>query len=140
MMAVILLIVLPLIYYNVTNVLSNIQPNPVGSKMFIYILMVLSVIQPSTYLFLEKSYITMFKKNKSTKMTVYNLFFTCNIVKFALIDAIYIYGLVSFFLLGTTDHLWKFYIIGIFWAIIYWPRKTTLENFITKAGNDGIQG
>lgn len=139
MMAVILLIVLPLIYYNVTNVLSNIQPNPVGSKMFIYILMVLSVIQPSTYLFLEKSYITMFKKNKSTKMTVYNLFFTCNIVKFALIDAIYIYGLVSFFLLGTTDHLWKFYIIGIFWAIIYWPRKTTLENFITKAGNDGIQ-
>lgn len=139
MMAVILLIVLPLIYYNVTNVLSNIQPNPVGSKMFIYILMVLSVIQPSTYLFLEKSYITMFKKNKSTKMTVYNLFFTCNIVKFALIDAIYIYGLVSFFLLGTTDHIWKFYIIGIFWAIIYWPRKTTLENFITKAGNDGIQ-
>lgn len=139
MMAVILLIVLPLIYYNVTNVLSNIQPNPVGSKMFIYILMVLSVIQPAIYLFLEKSYITMFKKNKSTKMTVYNLFFTCNIVKFALIDAIYIYGLVSFFLLGTTDHIWKFYIIGIFWAIIYWPRKTTLENFITKAGNDGIQ-
>lgn len=57
---------------------------------------------------------------------------TISIIKGAIIESIYVLSLVIFFINHTVEHLWYFYLYGIFWTYIHFPRKSQYIEFIQK--------
>lgn len=138
LLAILFFIVTPVIYIFPTFITSPPQLNQAANEMVIYILLIVAVVEPVLYPLVERFQIAQYKRVQNSTMSVYQLYQTCFLIKATLVNSVFIYGLVTFFLMGTNEHIWKFYIIGIFWVIIYWPRGNYLENFLTKAGYDGI--
>lgn len=137
--ALIFFIISPIIYLGVTLYVTAETVNPAANDLLLYMLLILSVVQPALYPLIERFQISQYKRLTESRMNVLQLYHTSSIIKYAMVEAVFVYAIAIYFVTGTTEHIWKFYIIGIFWAIIYWPRKTTFENFLTKAGYDGIQ-
>lgn len=149
--AIALLIAAPLVYLNIGYILSQ-ERDIISNEphRITYILLFLSIFQPLIIPFLVKSFISVYHKKPSKfkpksgfpinlplnergkEGSPMGLFMQLVIVKSALIEASYIYGLVSFFLSGNITYMLYFYPIGIIWTIIHFPRKSHYEDLVRK--------
>jgi len=55
-----------------------------------------------------------------------------SIIRGTIIESIYILAIALFFINHTVGHLWYFYLYGIFWTYIHFPRKSQYIEFIQK--------
>ncbi len=52
------------------------------------------------------------------------------IMKLAMIESLYIFGLVAFFQAGYSDNLWYFAILGVLCTTMYWPTRDRFADFV----------
>jgi len=124
-----MLLVAPVIYLIVAYVI-RIAPKSSGEiDMMFYILLIVAVIQPAMASFMVKSQIKSYRASKYSRMSPGQLFTSVNLIKFAVVEAVYIYGLVVYLLSGDMTRMLYFYLIGIIWSAVYWPRHSTWEKF-----------
>lgn len=45
------------------------------------------------------------------------------IIKLALVESMYLFGMVVFFVTGVTNNLYYFAALGLLYSIIYWPTR-----------------
>lgn len=145
----------PIIYIFVVNMLSQTKEvtNPELTPLA-YILLGIGLIQPLILPIIERAQIAAYQKNPSNPTQKINpiagfpsanpeavkpmaLFTTISIIKGAVVEAIFVYGLVVYFIGGNPNHFYYFYPIGIFWTIIHFPRKSHYENFVRKVEQYG---
>ena len=131
-MAWAMMVVIPIILLGMTYVVEA-KPQTGGQvDMMFYILLILSVFQPMISPMIERMQIDNYKKNQQSQMTPDQLFFNLGMIRGAFVEAIFLYGLLNFFLSGDLTRMLYFYPIGIVWSFFRWPKRSAYEEFIQK--------
>ncbi len=105
--------------------------NPANDLMF-NILILFSLIQPSLGFLIEKFHIGMYRRNVTNRQTPEKLFFTIGITKIAMVNAVFLYGLVVVIITGDFNNFYYFYLLGTVWAFILFPTKKSYDKFLEK--------
>lgn len=131
LLAAMLLAAAPVIYLIVAALVKI--PAKTGGEydMLFYILLLVGISQPAVLGFVERSQIASYRRSQ-TAMSPAQLFAMIAIVKAAFVEAIYIYGLVIYFLCGDLTRMLVFYPMGMAWSYVVWPRRSSLERFKRK--------
>ena len=128
-LAVILLIGAPIIYLIIIGSLS-IAPRTGGEvDLLFYIFLIVSIVEPVLIPVIERYQINMYQKSRFSRMSPGQLFTSISIIKFALIETIYIYGLIMYLFSADFLKVVYFYLIGITWSVIHWPRRSSWDKF-----------
>jgi len=127
--AFLILVVAPLIYFFVAFFVKVPLKTGGEQEMLFYILLLVGMVQPIVLPFLEKMQVGNYRKSKNSSMSPVQLYTTISIIKMAMIEAVYLYGLVVYFLSGDLTKMLYFYPVGIIWTLIYWPRRDKYEKF-----------
>lgn len=118
-----------------------------------YMLFSISMIQPVITPLIEKYQISIFKKNPNSKFvnvseqrgiftskpeqgTPMGLYTIVIIIKCAIVEAIFLYGMVLYFVSGDMTRMLYFYPIGIAWTIVYFPTKAKCLKFLEKVSTN----
>ncbi|MDH4158238.1 MAG: hypothetical protein OEW00_13285 [candidate division Zixibacteria bacterium] len=133
--AFLILVAAPLVYLVIIYAVPFPRKSGGEYDMMLYILLIVAMIQPAAYLFIERFHLTIQRQQRPSAMQPDRLFFTLSLIKFAFVEAIYIYGLVVAIISGIANHALYFYAIGIIWTFILWPRRGAYEHFMQKAHN-----
>ncbi len=131
-MAVLLLIVVPVIYLAIAQLVEVVSYEGGETDIMFYVLMILALAQPALYPIIEQIQIGNFRKAINSTMKPAQFAFTITLTKLALVEAIYIYGLVVYFLSGDLSRMLMFYLPGLFWSAMYWPRESKFEELLEK--------
>ena len=130
--AYITLVAAPIVYLFVAFIVK-LTPQEGGEHlMMFYILLIVAVVAPAMFPIIERMHITQYKSGRSTEMTPASLYTTVSMMKYAFVEATYLFGLVIFFVSGDINRVFYFYPIGIIWTFIYWPRRDKFEQFLQK--------
>ena len=127
--ALALLVAAPVIYL-IIALATNIPVKTGGEHdMMFYILLIVAVVQPTTLGPIEKFQIKNYRRSFQSIMNPVQLFTTINILKFAMIETIYIFGLMVYLVSGNLTGMLIFFPVGIAWSFVHWPGDSTLTQF-----------
>lgn len=133
--AVAWLIIAPIMYVRTSQIIT--PPNFEGADNTLLIMSILipvGAILPLVWPLFRKVQIEKYKK-KAEKPSVARMYLSMMTVRMSFVAAIYIYGFVAFFLTNEIINMSWFYLIGIVWSIIYWPRRSHFERVM----NHGLE-
>ena len=131
-LALALLVAAPLIYLIVALVLS--MPPVVGGEqdMMFYILWIVALIEPAMGLVIERVQVSLYRGRRESAMQPAQLFTSISLIKMAMTEAVYIFGLVVYLMSGDIARMLAFYPLGVIWSLIYWPRQGAVDRFRTR--------
>ena len=130
-----ILVIAPVIYLVVGQILPKNDLAPKGvDDMVVYILLVVAAIEPAFYFVLERIQIAQFRKGTDSKMNPRQLFRSLCIIRMALSDVPFLLGFVVMLVTYDFNAMLYFYVAGIFWSIVHWPRASQYEKLIQALG------
>ena len=136
--ATLLLVVFPILYLVIAFFVTSEKNADAGAnQMVLYMLMVVAMIQPTAFFLFRKMQVGNYKKSPQAKMSPGQLYLTLEIMKLALIEAVFIYGLVMIIIAGKFENLIYFYVIGIIWSVALWPRRSVMATFMKNLEEHG---
>jgi hypothetical protein len=128
-----LLLLFPVIYLVIVYVVSKDRvPAAHPVEQFVYLLLAVALLLALAIPVVEKKVSTAYAVNRPANMSVVETAQAIVIIKLALIESTYMYGLVIFFINGVATHLPYFYALGILYSIVYWPSKTRFTELVRK--------
>ena len=135
LIAAAMLIVGPVIYLFIANTYTkdNFQAEQ-SAELIMYLLVPIALIEPLLWLLIKRVQLGVYKQ-KAKETSLAKMYLSLMNIKLSLVAAVYIYGLVVFFLTNEIMNMSWFYLIGIVWSIIYWPRRSHFERVM----NDGLE-
>lgn len=136
-LAVVTLVACPLIYLLIAYYAVDSTVREGGEQqMLLYILLLVALAEPALVPVIERFRINEYRGNPNSSMTPAQLFTAVSIIKFAFVEAAYIFGFVVYILSGDIIKMLYFYPVGIVWSFVYWPRKATFERFVKRVRAD----
>lgn len=134
--AIAMLVGAPIVYLVIASGM-NMQGPPEGTpeNLIVYLLLMVAIGSPALIPVIVRSQIQTFRSNQNhqkSKMTPANLFFTISIIGIAFVEAVYIYGLVSFLLTGEMVNMLYFYPVGIVWSFVHWPKREKYNQLMER--------
>jgi len=133
LLAFAMLIGFPLIILIVAQFLNIDSFDPADTSLFVvYILLFIAMVEPAFLPLIERFQVKTFKTNRQSEMSPDQLYRSVTIIKLAIVEAIYIYGLVVYVLTGDMTQMLWFYPVGVIWSAVYWPRRDRYEQFLNK--------
>lgn len=105
-----------------------------SATVIMYLLIPIAAIGPLAWLLIKGSLVRV-ARQKTEETPLAKTYLTMTSIKLAQVAAIYVYGLVAFFLTNDMMNMTWFYLIGIVWSIIYWPRRSHFERVM----NHGLE-
>jgi len=132
-LAIGMMVVFPIVYLVVgfTKAGDNMTLQGASDIVF-YMLLFMAIVTPMLAPFISRVQIANVKKTPDSKVKPAGLYMTVSLVKFALVEACYIFGLVVCLVTGSFGRMLVFYMIGAFWTAIYWPRESQIQSFLEK--------
>ena len=132
-LAIVLLIMAPIIYLFIAYTIEGRTPVAGEVELMFYMLLIIGICSPLLLPIVVNAQVKNYKKNPSA-MTVPQLYTTSNIIKYAFVEATYIYGFVVYMLSGDFNKMLLFYPVGIVWTFVHWPKESSVEKFKQKLG------
>ena len=130
------LIFLPLVFLLVMNIVE-IQKQTGGQiDIMQYILLIVGMLQPLTIPIITRVQVQFWQKSILKRKNPDSLFLSLALIKYSMIVAIYIYGLVVYFLSGDMIKALYFYPIGIAWSVVHWPTRDRFDNFVSRLSKE----
>jgi len=145
LLALMFLVVTPLVVLIIACLIKVKKMYPEGTDNFvIYVIFIVAFITPLISIIVKKVQINNYRRNKGKvlntgplalekqykEMTTGQFFISLLIVQLAFVEATYIYGFMVFLISGELVNILYFYIIGIIWSFIFWPREEKTKNFM----------
>ena len=135
-LAIVLLALAPVVYIVIAGLLKSQGSVRVQSggeiDMMFYILIVIALVSPTILPLIQKAQVSNYRAGKLSKASSAQLMTTLFLIKFSMVEAIFIYGLVVFFLSGDIQRMLVFYPIGAVWSVILWPREEKMKETIER--------
>jgi len=100
--------------------------------MVTLILLVVAVLDPLPYLWVERAQMKNFRKVKQNEVSRGRFFLSVAIMRMAPVASIYIFGFIVFIIGGELIRMLYFYPIGIAWTFFRWPTEAYREAFFRK--------
>ena len=104
-----------------------------GNELMLYVLLILALVQPLTGLLVERMQIASYRRSGRRSQRPAELAFSIAIIRVALVEAIYIYALVVYFLLGDFTKMLWFFPLGLIWTFVVWPREGWFRDVVERA-------
>ena len=124
----------PVAYLIIAQVLSSkgIEARA-GNEVLLYLLLVVSLVSVVVAApIIARMEIQKYRSGAYRGRSPVQFFVTLSIIQMAMVEAIYIYGLVVFFITGKFTYMLYFYPIGIASSFIYWPKREKYERLVEK--------
>ncbi len=129
----IILVGLPVVYLVIAWYMRITRLAPKEYDQFmIYLLLIVAILLPIMIPVLERSQIKSLRSNPDAILVAGRLFQALSITRAALIEIVYLLGIVTFFITGDLLQMIWFYPIGIIWSILFWPRQAGFQRLIEK--------
>jgi hypothetical protein len=134
MFAWMLLVVAPIAYLAVAFVIDPQPSTPAGDAEMLVgrILVALALIGPLLTPLIERTQLTTFRRNTASAMTTEQMLRQLVIIRLALVEAVFIYGLTMRLITGSLTWMALFYVIGAGWAVLRWPTDGRVERLRAK--------
>jgi len=134
LIAVALLFIAPAIYLAIALIwLPANEPIAAESNLVFYILVIVGASQPLLLPVIERVQIKNFRQQTNRTMSALQLYLITTITRLAVVETVFIFGLVVFMLSGSTVRMLIFYAIGICWSFVNWPREDKMRNFLQRS-------
>jgi len=127
-----MLIIMPLLLIGFIYLIDPPEQSGGEIEMTLLILLIVGMLQPLAIPVIAKAHIQNWQRDNSETKSPAALFVMLSIVKFSLIEAIYIYALVVYLLSGNPANASYFYPVGMAWSAVHWPTRQRFENFVSK--------
>jgi len=136
LLAIFFFVVVPIVYAFIAQLMQS-RVSFVGRSggqvdLMFYILAVMAVVAPAFVPLITKAQISSLRRNAKSNATPAQLVTSLYIIKFAFVEASFIFGLVVFFISGDFQRMVLFYPIGAVWAVIYWPREEAMKQMLER--------
>ena len=132
-LAVALFIFSPLSQLEIADILSSDGTVAQEPGIMLPLLLILAAFSPFTLIVIEKGMIFAAKENKGGFDSPEDAWLKLFIVRGAVTQAIFVYGLVILFHTQYDfQRMLYFYPIGAVWAFFFWPTRKRYENFISQ--------
>lgn len=135
LIAIALVVLAPIVYLVLaqTMVSDSFQAEE-QALLLMYLLLPIAVVDPLLWYLIRRVQLPVYR-NREKELGRAKLYVSLTNIKLSLVAAIFVYGLVSFFLTNEIKNMLWFYLIGATWAVIFWPRKSHFERVM----NDGLE-
>ena len=145
LMAFLFLVLFPAVYLVIAGLYKLERFSPEDSYRFvIYMLLIVAFVTPPLSLVVQRFQVSNYRRSRGkseqpgplarttrdTNMAPGQFYFSSLIVQLAFVEAVYVYGLIAYFISGTIISMLYFYIIGAVWSIVFWPRRDKIITFI----------
>jgi hypothetical protein len=130
--AYLFLVVAPLIYLVVPVVHEPESPIAGEDDLMFYILLIVAIMQPLVIPLIERMQIAAFRKQTEKRMLPAQLYTSIAFIRFAVIESIYIFGLVVYLVSSDLPRMGWFYFVGIIWTFVHWPRMVAFQRFMER--------
>ena len=127
-----MLLVVPLIFLLITYLVPVNPPADTMPDWLLFMFVFLSVFSPAIGKIAEKKSINDFKSGKVAKEMYNQIFFNISLAKIALVEAIFIYALVIFFLTGDQNKFFILWPVGVIWGVVVKPTENSARNFLER--------
>lgn len=133
MISWIILVGLPLVYLVVAWILDFAQLAPARTEQFaVYILLIVGIVLPAMIPVLERSQIKSLRDNPDAVLVAGQVFQTFSLVRAAIVESVYLLGMIAYVMSGEILQMLWFYPIGIIWTMLFWPRQRGYRRLIEK--------
>ena len=132
MIAFAMLVIMPLVLLALMFVVSPPKQSGGEIEIALLILLIVGMFQPLVLPVITRIQIQNWQEENSENKSPAILFFMLSLIKFSLIEAIYIYGLVVYLLSGDMIKALYFYPVGIGWSVVHWPTHERFEKFVSR--------
>jgi F0F1-type ATP synthase membrane subunit c/vacuolar-type H+-ATPase subunit K len=134
MISIAMLVVAPAAYLVVAFIIDPANLGDGGFNEFVlYILLIVAAAQPAVVLAVQKTIQGAPRSDVTENLSeVVGSYFTQSLLRLAIVEAVYIYGLVIFLISGQLGYMLYFYPIGVVWTLILWPRRSAFEKLIVE--------
>ena len=130
--ALLMLVAAPIIYLVIAN-LVQVQKKIGGEHdLMFYILLIVAFGQPLVIPLIERFQIATYRKKYKSSASPLAYLTTMFLTRFAIVEAVYIWGLVLLFVSGDLTRSLLFFPIGAFWSFIYWPRDEKIMRTLER--------
>lgn len=129
------LVASPVVYLLVGNLVGRTIGAPAGNELVVYLLFAIGLVQPAFGWVIARIQVQAYRARPQTDMQPVNLFFTLSLIKMALVEAIYVYGLVSLFISGEFLNMLFFYPVGVAWSLVHWPTREKYNRLVESLGH-----
>jgi hypothetical protein len=128
-----LMLVAPVLYLVVVLVVAKDRASALHPVMqIVYLCLAMALLMAIVIPIVEKRVVAAYAVNRPNGMSILEAAQAIVIIKLALIETTYIYGLVTFFVNGVTTYLPYFYALGILYSILFWPSKSRFTELVRK--------
>lgn len=109
--------------------------SPVAAEvdLVFYILLIVAALTPTTLPLIERAQLHNFQQQTRGEMPSSQLYYITTITKLALVESAFIMGLVVHMLGGGVWRMLVFYLIGICWSFVHWPREEKMQKFLQRS-------
>ncbi len=121
----------PIIYLIIAQVATVTARPQAGMDMIYYILLILGAFQPAVAPIINRAQVNQYLRAR-TRPSPGKFFINITIIRIALVEAIFVYGMMIYFMSGDFNRMLYFYPLGAVWMFVYWPRKGKYETFIEQ--------
>lgn len=132
-LALAMLVAAPMIYLVVTPFLDR---GAMASKGFpefgVYILLIVALAQGGMVKVVRRFQMQNYRRNPQAASQPARFFTTFTVNSLAIVESVFLFGLVVFIMTGDYLNLLWFYLIGAVWAVVYWPRREKFERFVQE--------
>lgn len=130
--ALLMLVVAPIIYLVIAG-LKQVEEKTGGEHdIMFYMLLIVGLCQPLAIPIIERVQIANYRKEKLSNDSAAKYLTVMFLTRFAIIEAIYIWGLVLFFVTGDLTRAMLFFPIGAAWSAIFWPREERIMRTLKR--------
>ena len=130
--AYLFLVLAPLIYLFVPVVIEPQSPIAGEDDLLFYILLIVAIMQPLMLPIIERMQVAAFRKQTESRMLPAQLYTSIAFIRFAIIESIYIFGLVVYLVSGDLPRMGWFYFVAIIWTFVHWPRMVAFQRFMER--------
>lgn len=130
--AYLLLVVAPMIYLIVPVIHEPESPIAGEDDLLFYILLIVAILQPLIIPIIERMQIAAFRKQTEKRMLPAQLYTSIAFIRFAIVESIYIFGLVVYLVSSDLPRMGWFYFVGIIWTFVHWPRMVGFQRFMER--------
>lgn len=143
------LVIAPAIYLGLAYFILKEPPEHLpDNQMMKNMLLAVAVVTPALFYLIKRFQKAAFRKNPNLGGGPPKMFLspgkpavvggpagfamTINIVSMATIEAVYVFGFMTYIMTYEIDTMLLFYVIGIVWSVFRWPTRSRFEKLIEE--------
>ncbi len=99
------------------------------SALVFFMLLTLAIVDPLLVPVIERAQLNTWRRMKGSR-SADRMYLSLVVLRLAFVEASFLFGLVVYLLTYDFLRLLLFYLVGLIWLAVFWPRREKYEQFV----------